>query len=282
MKRFVFAIAGTVALAESLGPAATADLSRPSHPSKVAAYNAAYNWNGLYAGENASHGWGSSTWSALGSSFDTNGGIVGGRFGYSWQVGHFVHSVEDQYPWHWQSSGLQRDGLPDRGRLAVHCSGPGWRRGGGPVAAGLAVEHIRATVPGLAPSTPPMPVERSAAASSSLWPPIGARRSNISTSTSATRIAAARAASRPAVTASASPRRSSAAASSATSDTAAGLGPRSKSVCRGAAGLRDTAPLPRPAAQLPVRNWPRPIPIRLDRRHLDRRLQWRGCCRQRA
>jgi outer membrane immunogenic protein len=94
MKRFVFATASALALAESLGPAAAADLSRPWYPTKVAPYNAAYDWSGFFAGENGGYGWSSATWSSLGSSFNANGGMVGSQLSYSWQVGHFVYGLE--------------------------------------------------------------------------------------------------------------------------------------------------------------------------------------------
>src|ERR1700683_3921271 len=84
MKRIWLAI-GLLGLIGSLGPAAAADLSRPAYPTKAAPYNAsAYNWTGFYAGVNGSYGWGSSNWSAPGSSFNANGGLVGGQLGYNW------------------------------------------------------------------------------------------------------------------------------------------------------------------------------------------------------
>ncbi len=100
MKRFVFATVGLLALTGSFGPAAAADLSRPVMPTKAPAYYApAYNWTGLYAGLNGGYAWGSSDWSALGLSTNTNGGLFGGQLGYNWQFGQFVYGLEGDIDW---------------------------------------------------------------------------------------------------------------------------------------------------------------------------------------
>ncbi len=100
MKRILFATVGLLALAGSFGSASAADLSRPAYPTKAAPYMApGYNWTGFYAGVNGGYGWGTSDWSALGSSFNTNGGLFGGQLGYNWQFGQFVYGLEGDIDW---------------------------------------------------------------------------------------------------------------------------------------------------------------------------------------
>jgi outer membrane immunogenic protein len=157
MKRIWLAI-GLWALTGSHGPASAADLSRPAYPTKAAPSNAsAYNWTGFYAGVNGGYGWGSSNWSALGSSFNTNGGLVGGQLGYNWQLGHFVYGLEGDVDWtdiHGTGNVLgcnmtacqtKSDFLSTvRGRVGVVVAD----RWLAYAAGGLAVGNIRATVPG--------------------------------------------------------------------------------------------------------------------------------------
>jgi len=71
-----------------------------------------YNWTGFYIGGNAGYSWGRSSTdvsyfntvtgapivppagSILGSSFDMNGGIAGGQFGYNYQFGYGLFGIE--------------------------------------------------------------------------------------------------------------------------------------------------------------------------------------------
>jgi outer membrane immunogenic protein len=101
MKRFLLASAGVLVMAGSLGGASAADLSRPPPPmvTKAPYFAPYYNWTGLYAGINGGYAWGSSNWSAMGSSFDVNGGLFGGQVGYNWQFGQFVFGLEGDGDW---------------------------------------------------------------------------------------------------------------------------------------------------------------------------------------
>jgi outer membrane immunogenic protein len=101
MKRFLLASAGVLVMAASSGAALAADLSRPPPPmvTKAPYFAPYYNWTGFYAGINGGYGWGSSNWSALGTSFDVNGGMFGGQVGYNWQFGQFVWGLEGDGDW---------------------------------------------------------------------------------------------------------------------------------------------------------------------------------------
>jgi outer membrane immunogenic protein len=101
MRRFLLASAGVLVVAGSIGGASAADLSRPPPPivTKAPYFAPYYNWTGFYAGINGGYGWGSSNWSALGSSFDVNGGLFGGQVGYNWQFGQFVYGLEADADW---------------------------------------------------------------------------------------------------------------------------------------------------------------------------------------
>jgi outer membrane immunogenic protein len=101
MNRFLFAATGLVALVGTLGPLAAADMTRPVYraPQQVYVAPPPYNWTGAYVGANAGYGWGSANWSALGSNFDVNGGLVGGQLGYNWQFGQFVYGIEGDIDW---------------------------------------------------------------------------------------------------------------------------------------------------------------------------------------
>jgi len=100
MRRFLFAAAGLAAMTGSIGTAPAADMSRPAYRAPPPAYVVPiYNWTGFYVGANAGYGWGSTNWSALGSSFDLKGGLVGGQIGYNWQFGQFVYGIEGDIDW---------------------------------------------------------------------------------------------------------------------------------------------------------------------------------------
>jgi outer membrane immunogenic protein len=101
MKHFLFAATGLAALMGSLGPLAAADMTRPAYraPQQVYVAPPPYNWTGVYIGANAGYGWGTTSWSALGSNFNVNGGLVGGQLGYNWQFGQFVYGIEGDIDW---------------------------------------------------------------------------------------------------------------------------------------------------------------------------------------
>jgi len=95
-------VAGVLALAGPIGAASAADLSRPApYPTKAPPPYVApfYNWTGFYIGVNGGYAWGTSNWSTLPSSFDVNGGLVGGTIGYNWQFGQFVYGLEGDGDW---------------------------------------------------------------------------------------------------------------------------------------------------------------------------------------
>jgi outer membrane immunogenic protein len=59
-----------------------------------------YNWTGFYVGINGGGGWGHSDFSApfTGSS-NMSGGLVGGTFGYNWQMNQVVLGLETDIDW---------------------------------------------------------------------------------------------------------------------------------------------------------------------------------------
>jgi len=160
MKHFLLSSAGMLAMAGLIGAATAADLSRvpPRQATKAPPMAPYYNWSGLYAGINGGYGFGTSKWSALGSSFDARGGLFGGQLGYNWQFGQFIYGLEGDIDW-----------TDIRGTAGLaSCGGLGCRtkndflstvRGRVGFAAdrwmpyltgGLAIGNIRATVPGFA------------------------------------------------------------------------------------------------------------------------------------
>jgi outer membrane immunogenic protein len=101
MKRLLLAGLSLVAIAAAVPQAMAADLGvRQQMPVKAPAYVPPYyNWTGFYIGINGGYGFGNSNWSAVGNSFDTNGGLVGGTIGYNWQVGQAVLGLEGDGDW---------------------------------------------------------------------------------------------------------------------------------------------------------------------------------------
>jgi outer membrane immunogenic protein len=101
MKRVILAGVSALAVVMMMSGANAADLPRrhAEMPVKAPAYVAAYNWTGLYAGINGGGGFGRSNWSALGTDFNTSGGMVGGTLGYNWQMGQTVFGLEGDLDW---------------------------------------------------------------------------------------------------------------------------------------------------------------------------------------
>jgi outer membrane immunogenic protein len=100
MRRLLFATVGLLALAGLTGSVSAADMGRPIYKAPAPVYYPpVYNWTGLYMGVNGGYGWGTTNWSALGSSFDVSGGLFGGQVGYNWQFGQFVYGVEGDVDW---------------------------------------------------------------------------------------------------------------------------------------------------------------------------------------
>jgi outer membrane immunogenic protein len=99
-KGFLYASAA-LAWAGMAGTASAADLARrppPAPVTKAPAY-VPFTWTGFYVGVNGGYGFGRSKWSGLPSSFDVNGGLVGGQVGYNWQFGQFVYGLEGDGDW---------------------------------------------------------------------------------------------------------------------------------------------------------------------------------------
>ena len=107
MKRMLFA--GAVMLAAT-GSTLAADLPPsmppPPPPRAPAAYVPVappmYNWGGIYVGINGGYGFGSSNWSATGTStgnFNIQGPLAGGTLGANFQTGQFVFGIEGDGDW---------------------------------------------------------------------------------------------------------------------------------------------------------------------------------------
>src|ERR1700691_851411 len=106
MKRMLFA--GVLMLAAT-GSTLAADLppSMPPPPPRApAAYvpiaPPMYNWGGVYIGINGGYGFGSSDWSATGTStgnFNIQAAVVGGTCGANFQSGQFVFGIEGDGDW---------------------------------------------------------------------------------------------------------------------------------------------------------------------------------------
>jgi len=156
MKRVLLASLSLLAIAAAATPAASADLPRQM-PVKAPAYVPAYyNWTGLYVGINGGGAFGNSNWSALGTSFNTSGGLIGGTVGYNWQMGQAVFGLEGDADWS-SLSGSTTAGCPPgcktesnwlstiRGRLGY--AADRWMPY---VTAGAAFGNIDADIPGFA------------------------------------------------------------------------------------------------------------------------------------
>lgn len=102
MKRVILAGLSALAVVSMIGAANAADVARRQQvmPVKAPAY-APYNWTGFYIGINGGGGWGHSDWSgATGTSgADVSGGLVGGTFGYNWQMNQAVFGIEGDLDW---------------------------------------------------------------------------------------------------------------------------------------------------------------------------------------
>jgi outer membrane immunogenic protein len=104
MKKLAFAFSLLAAVA---GTASAADLSPVKAPSAV--IPAVYDWSGFYTGINAGAGWNRECWdrnTRLGGTFLASEGchtgtgpVVGGQFGYRWQMSGFVLGLEAQGDW---------------------------------------------------------------------------------------------------------------------------------------------------------------------------------------
>jgi outer membrane immunogenic protein len=103
MQRLVLAGLGALAVVTMTGAANAADLPRRhAMPAKAApAFEAPYNWTGLYVGINGGGGWARTSWSNTFGSTDADfsGGLVGGTLGYNYQMGQVVFGLEGDGDW---------------------------------------------------------------------------------------------------------------------------------------------------------------------------------------
>ena len=101
MKKFLLASVGVLAL--GVASAAAADLPRRVAAPAPIAVPPPYSWTGFYAGINGGYGWGGSDFTApfATNGFDMNGGLVGGTFGYNYQVGQAVFGIEGDIDASW-------------------------------------------------------------------------------------------------------------------------------------------------------------------------------------
>ena len=193
MKRVFLA---SVALMALTGAAAAADLPPAPAPYYKAPYAAPYyNWTGFYLGVNGGGGFGRSSWDSTGS-FDLTGALAGGTIGYNYQYGRAVIGAEGDIDW----SGMK--GSTTAGCAAGCQTSDSWlstvraRLGYAAdrflpyVTGGAAFGDIQASRPVLPAAARPMWAGRWAPALNSPSPATGPPRRNISTSTSATSIAA--------------------------------------------------------------------------------------------
>jgi outer membrane immunogenic protein len=104
MKKLL-ALAAVLAMSAPL-TAFAADLPQPLPPPvRAPAFvpPPPFTWTGVYAGINGGYAWGN--WSdGFGDSFKSNGGIVGGTFGFNYQWGWFVAGFEGDIDWSGQKN----------------------------------------------------------------------------------------------------------------------------------------------------------------------------------
>jgi outer membrane immunogenic protein len=106
MRKFWLGVFGLAALGIA-APASAADMAaRPYTPPPIVV-PVVYDWSGFYIGANG--GWGQSLncWDLVTAAgavvgdgcTHPSGGVVGGQFGYRWQVSNFVYGLEAQGDW---------------------------------------------------------------------------------------------------------------------------------------------------------------------------------------
>ena len=153
----------------------------------------AYNWTGLYLGINGGYAWGSSRWSGYANNADPSGVMVGGTIGYNWQALGSPWGVRprrrhrlDHHQGHLHQRHLP-DRLPDQEYLAARGRlGHAWDPVMPYVTDGAAFKASQVGFTGVNSTKAGQP----GPASRPRWLVTGLQRSNISTWTLATRIAA--------------------------------------------------------------------------------------------
>ena len=100
MKKILLASVGLLALGTA--SASAADIARREMPAKAPAYvTPAYNWTGFYVGINGGGAFGRSELSNTRgtTSYDVDGGLVGGTIGYNYQINQLVLGLEGDIDW---------------------------------------------------------------------------------------------------------------------------------------------------------------------------------------
>lgn len=104
MRKSLILSAAVAALFAGQAYAADMPVRTPARPVYKAPYVPVYNWTGPYVGIYGGYGWGDSrhTDTVLGvdsGSFNVDGWLVGGTFGYNWQSGSSVFGLEGDFAW---------------------------------------------------------------------------------------------------------------------------------------------------------------------------------------
>ena len=101
MRRMLFA---TIIGCSAASAANAADVVSYEPAPPVAPVASVYDWSGLYIGAQGGWGWGDSNvddngLSSLDTTFDIDGGFLGGVVGAQWQYGSVVLGVEGEMNW---------------------------------------------------------------------------------------------------------------------------------------------------------------------------------------
>jgi outer membrane immunogenic protein len=103
MKRVVLTMAGLLAVAAVMQPAAAADIpQRPRVYAKAPPVSLLFDWSGFYVGVNGGWAWSRSEYDFGGAgstSFNGDGWLAGGTLGANYQVGRTVFGIEGDLAW---------------------------------------------------------------------------------------------------------------------------------------------------------------------------------------
>jgi outer membrane immunogenic protein len=104
MKRVLLSMTAIALIAVAAQAANAADMSarRPLPPQAVVkAPPPIFNWSGFYVGVHGGYGWGNSSYdaTAAGTSFNTDGWLLGALAGVNYQVGQTVWGIEADINW---------------------------------------------------------------------------------------------------------------------------------------------------------------------------------------
>jgi outer membrane immunogenic protein len=111
MRRIAAIGAGLLSFAGFIGTASAADVAANPYYGAAPTPAAIYNWAGFYIGLNAGGASSRNCWNVANSlgtpvpaapsegCHDATGGLVGGQFGYRWQVTNWVFGLEGQGDW---------------------------------------------------------------------------------------------------------------------------------------------------------------------------------------